>query len=86
MDLNTGDILNVATSGQFADISNDGQKVVFTTESEMYLVNSDGTNQQKLVSKISENKYLFLPSFSSDGQQIVFVESDFPYGFYSENN
>ena len=86
LDLNTGDILNVATSGQFADISNDGQKVVFTTESEMYLVNSDGTNQQKLVSKISENKYLFLPSFSSDGQQIVFVESDFPYGFYSENN
>lgn len=82
LDLNTGDILNVATSGQFADISNNGQKVVFTTGSEMYLINSDGTNQQKLVGKTSENKYLFLPSFSSNDQQIVFVESDYYYGYY----
>jgi len=82
LDLNTGDILNVATSGQFADISNDGQKVVFTTGSEMYLINSDGTNEQKLISKVAENKYLFLPSFSSDGEQIVFVESDYYYGYY----
>ncbi|HSW53620.1 MAG TPA: hypothetical protein VLH59_00905 [Ignavibacteriaceae bacterium] len=82
LDLNTGDILNVATSGQFADISNDGQKVVFTTGSEMYLINSDGTNQQKLISKIAENKYLFLPSFSSDDKQIVVVESDYYYGYY----
>jgi dipeptidyl aminopeptidase/acylaminoacyl peptidase len=82
LDLNTGDILNVATSGQFADISYDGQKVVFTTGSEMYLINSDGTNQQKLISKVAENKYLFLPSFSSDDEQIVFVESDYYYGYY----
>jgi hypothetical protein len=84
LDLNTGDILNVATSGQFADISNDGQMVVFTTGSEMYLINSDGTNQQKLISKVEESKYVFLPSFSSDDQQIVFVESDYYYGYYQK--
>jgi len=82
LDLNTADLIAVATNGQFADISNDGQKVVFTTGSEMYLVNSDGTNQQKLISKIAENKYVFLTSFSSDDEQIVFVESDYYYGYY----
>jgi Tol biopolymer transport system component len=82
LDLNTGNILNVAASGQFADISNDGQKVVFTTGSEMFLINSDGTNQQRLISKVAESKYLFLPSFSSDDEQIVFVESDYYYGYY----
>ena len=82
LDLNTGDILNVATSGQFADISNDGLKVVYTTGSEMYLINSDGTNQQKIISKVAEKKYLFLPSFSSNDEQIMFVESDYYYGYY----
>ncbi|GJQ41143.1 MAG: hypothetical protein HND39_06925 [Ignavibacteriota bacterium] len=84
LELNTGNILNVATSGQFADISNDGQKVVFTTGSEMYLINSDGTNQKKLISKSAENKYVFLPSFSSNDEQIVLVESDYYYGYYSQ--
>ena len=86
LDLNTADLKLIATNAQFADISNDGSKVVFTTEHELHLVNSDGTNQQILINKSLANKYLFLPSFSSNDQQIVFVESDFPYGFYSENN
>src|SRR4030066_876035 len=81
LDLNTAELNPIASNAQFADISNNGEKVVFTTESEFYLINSDGTNQQKLISKIAENKYLFLPSFSSDDEQIVFVESDYYYGY-----
>jgi Tol biopolymer transport system component len=51
---------------------------VFTTQSELFLINSDGTNQQKLVSKVAEKKYLLDPSFSSNGEQIVYIESDYP--------
>jgi len=79
LDLNTAEIKSIATGGEFASISNNGEKVVFTTQTELFIINTDGTNQQKLISKVAENKYLFLPSFSSDDEQIVFVESDYPY-------
>jgi hypothetical protein len=79
LDLNTADLTAVATSGQFADISNDGEKVVFTTQYALYLINSDGTNLQRLLTKFPEKKNLFLPSFSSNSEQVVFVESSFPY-------
>jgi hypothetical protein len=80
LDLNTADLIAVATGGQFADISNDGEKVAFTTQYELYLINSDGTNLQRLINKFPEKKYLFLPSFSINCEQVVFVESSFPYG------
>lgn len=79
LDLNTAEIKIIASGAEFASISNNGEKVVFTTQTELYIINSDGTNQQKLISKVAEKKYLFLPSFSSDDEQIVFVESDYPY-------
>lgn len=81
LDLNAADLIPIATNAQFADISKDGQKVVYTTESELYTANSDGTNKQTLVNKTNENKYLFLPSFSSNDEQIVFIESHYKYGF-----
>ena len=82
LDLNTADLKAIASSGQFADISIDGEKVVFSTQYDLYLINSDGANQQKLISKASENIYLSLPSFSSDNEQIVFVESNYPFRYH----
>ena len=79
LNLITAEIEAIATGAQSACISNDGQKIVYTTRQELFLVNSDGTNMRKLVSKVSSNKYLFLPSFSNDDQQILFLESDNPY-------
>ena len=60
----------------------DGEKVVFTTAFEMYLINSDGTQLEKLVSKVREKYYLFLPSFSLNNNQIVYVESEYPFAYY----
>lgn len=82
LDLNTADLKAIATSGQFADISIDGEKVVFTTQYELFLINSDGTNLKRLISKFPEKKYLFLPSFSLNDEQIVFVESEYPFAYY----
>ena len=79
LNINTSETNFIAT-GLYADISNDGDKVVFCTRSELFLINSDGTNRQRLVSKTLEKKYLFLPSFSSNNEQIVFIESNLPYG------
>ena len=84
LDLNTAEIKIIASGAEFASISNNGEKVVFTTQTELFIINSDGTNQQKLISKVAEKKYLFLPSFSSDDEQVVFVESDYAYGYYYE--
>jgi len=82
LDLNTADLEAIITGAQFADISNDGEKIVFTTAFEMYLINSDGTQLEKLVSKFREKHYLFLPSFSLSNDQIVYVESEFPFAYY----
>jgi hypothetical protein len=85
LNLNTADLKAVTSSGQFADISIDGEKVVFTNLYDLYLINSDGTNLKRLISKFPENKYLFLPSFSSNGEQLVYVESDYPFGYQNPN-
>jgi len=77
LDLNTSELTPIA-SGEFASISNIGEKVVFTTGFELFIVNLDGSNFQKIVSKTSEKKYLFLPFFSVDDEQVVFVESNYP--------
>jgi hypothetical protein len=82
LDLDTGDLTEIISGAQFADISNDGAKVVFTTEFEMYLINSDGTQLEKIVSKDREKSYLFLPSFSLNDEQIIFVESEYPFAYY----
>jgi hypothetical protein len=79
LNLNTAELDAIATGAQSACISNDGNKVVYTTRQELFLVNTDGTNTQKLTSKVTPDKYLFLPSFSSDDQKILFLESDNPY-------
>jgi len=77
LDLNTSELTPIA-SGEFASISNNGEKVVLTTGFELFIINSDGSNMQNIVSKTSEKKYLFLPFFSIDDEQIVFVESNYP--------
>jgi Tol biopolymer transport system component len=77
LDLNTSELTPIA-SGEFASISNNGEKVVFTTGFELFIINLDGSNFQKIVSKTSEKKYLFLPFFSIDDEQVVFVESNYP--------
>jgi Tol biopolymer transport system component len=77
LDLNSSELTPIG-SGEFASISNNGQKVVFTTGFELFIINSDGSNLQSIVKKTSEKKYLFLPFFSTDDEQVVFVESNYP--------
>jgi Tol biopolymer transport system component len=77
LDLNTSELTPLA-SGEFASISYDGEKVVFTTGFELFIINSDGSNLQRIASTTSEKKYLFLPFFSTDDEQVVFVESNYP--------
>ncbi len=77
LDLNTSELTPIA-SGEFASISNNGEKVVFSTGFELFIINSDGSNLQSIASKVSEKKYLFLPFFSTDDEQVVFVESNYP--------
>lgn len=82
LDLNTAELKAVVTGAQFADISNDGEKIVFSNQHNLVLINSDGTNPKILFSTFVERKYLFLPSFSSNSEQIVFVESDYPFAYH----
>lgn len=82
LDIDTGDLTEIISEAQFADISNDGEKVVFTNQHDLFLINSDGTGLKRLISKFPEKKYLFLPSFSSNDEQIVFVESEYPFAYY----
>jgi hypothetical protein len=77
LDLNTSELTPIG-SGEFASISNNGEKVVFTQGFELFIINSDGSNLQSIVKKTSEKKYLFLPFFSTDDNQVVFVESNYP--------
>ncbi len=77
LDLNTSELTPIG-SGEFASISNNGGKVVFTQGFELFIINSDGSNLQSIVKKTSEKKYLFLPFFSTDDNQVVFVESNYP--------
>jgi len=77
LDINTSENKFIAR-GLFSDISMNGDKLVFTTEHELYLINPDGTNLQLLARGFRDNKYFFLPSFSPDGSQIAYVESDQP--------
>jgi hypothetical protein len=82
LDLNTAELKAVVTGAQFADISKEGQKIVFSNEHNLVLINSDGTNPKILFSSFVEKKYLFLPSFSLNSEQIVFVESEYPFAYY----
>lgn len=77
LDLNTSELTPLA-SGEFASISYNGEKVVFTTGFELFIIDSDGSNLQRIASTTSVKKYLFLPFFSTDDEQVVFVESNYP--------
>ena len=53
--------------------SPDGSTIVFTHDSSLYLVNSDGTNSRKLTATPG---YALSPSWSPDGQRIRFSVAD----------
>lgn len=75
LDLNTSTLRSIGI-GQLASISKDGERVAFIRDSELYLVNYDGSNLKQLVPPRSG--YLFYPTFALSGEKIMFVESEVP--------
>jgi Tol biopolymer transport system component len=53
--------------------SNDGNKVAYSTGTRIYVVNSDGTNHQRLL--VSYPKGINHPDWSPDGSKLLFVSS-----------
>jgi hypothetical protein len=78
LDLNNSE-MKFVTDGMFADISNDGNRILFATPFELFLINSDGSNPQKLTSKLAEKEYISYLSFSPDNERIVFLQSKLAY-------
>jgi len=56
-------------------ISPDGQKLAFTRESSIFVMNIDGTQQKRLTSFKDEENYIWdiQPTWSPDGKNIVFI-------------
>jgi len=78
-DLDTIKILNVYTSalsrvglGFYASFSSDGSKIVGSDGRSIYIMDSDGTNQERKYTEVDSEKSISFPQFSPDGRFIVF--------------
>lgn len=78
LDLNNSE-MKFITDGMFADISNDGNKILVATPFEIFLINADVSNPQKLISRLKEKEYISYLSFSPDNERIVFLQSKLSY-------
>ena len=72
MDLKSSDVTCLTSENQeefYPSFSPDGKKILFVSEDELYLMDTEGKNRTKLTNDKTEKKD---PTFSPDGKKIVF--------------
>ena len=67
---------SVGRTGIFPDVSPNGEKYVFTLNGDIYLINLDGTEKRNITNTRNIDEYT--PSFSNEGDHILFTTSNVP--------
>jgi Tol biopolymer transport system component len=84
IDMKTNKVLDVASGGRcvFPSWSPDGKKIIFTrfisgyeTPGDIFIVNSDGKNEQRITTTYKEKDYCINARFSLDGKKVIFIQN-----------